>query len=239
MEKVIVVFVGGGGEREKPDVYVERIRQRLVPVVGGLTVHISGDALRTDLLANASLYDARVYCAISAWIDTVEAADDLYEMLEFMPGDRAIYSVVESVPREYNLIDWRVGEPSPGVTLLALFRKKPGLLPNQFQKHWQNHSVLSLRIHPLSRYHRNRVIQRIIGPGEPWDGIVEERVGSIEDLAPERFYIGGAADQALAAADIAEFIDVRSGMKCNLLREFILKLPPWLEGHASIAASIR
>jgi len=239
MEKVIAVFVGEGEARRNPAVCVERIHQRLAPVVAGLTVHISGGALRTDLLTDSNLYDARIYCAISAWIDAVETADELYEMLEFMPGERAIYSVVESVPREYTRIDWRVGQASPGVTLLALFRRKPGLLSDQFQGRWENHSVLSLRIHPLSRYHRNRVVRRIVGPGEEWDGIVEERVGSIEDLAPERFYIGGVEDRAWAALDIAEFIDVRSGMKCNLLSEFILKLPPWLEGCASTAASSR
>jgi hypothetical protein len=239
MEKIIIIFVTEDEDRHNPGIYVERIGRKLEPVVSGLTVHISGGALRTDFLADTNLYDAGIYCAISAWIDAVEVADELYEMLEFMPGKRAIYSVVESVPREYKQIDWQMGQPSPGVTLLALFRKRADLLPDQFQGRWENHSLLSLRIHPLSRYHRNRVIRRIIGAGEEWDGIVEERVGSIEELAPERFYIGGAADQALAAADLGEFIDVRSGMKCNLLSEFILKLPPWLEGRATTAASIR
>jgi hypothetical protein len=230
MEKIIAVFVGEGEAPENPYALIDRIDRTLAPVVSGLTVHISGGPLRTDLLSAADLYDARIYCAISMWVHAVEVAEDIYELLEFMPGKRAIHSVVESVPREYALIDWRVGQPSPGVTLLALFRKKSGLLPDEFQGRWEHHSVLSLRFHPLSRYHRNRVVRRIIGPGEEWDGIVEERVGSVEDLAPERFYIGGAADQARAAAGIAEFIDVRSGMKCNLLSEVILKLPPWLEG---------
>jgi hypothetical protein len=127
------------------------------------------------------------------------------------------------------MITWMPGHASPGATLLAVFRKKAGLTIDEFLDRWMTHSTLPLKIHPLSRYHRNFVVRRIAGAGEELHGIVEERVRAIEDLAPERFYIGGPKVHAWASADIATFIDVRNSMWCNLAQEFILKLLPWLE----------
>jgi hypothetical protein len=51
---------------------------------------------------------------------------------------RTLYSVVESVPREYPTITWMAGQPSPGVTLLAVFRKKAGLTTDEFLDRWMD-----------------------------------------------------------------------------------------------------
>jgi hypothetical protein len=237
MEKIIAIF-----ERHSP---VEDDYRQYLPMIGqavgglalSLTANLAGPAFRSDLLlsggssgtGDTNLYDGRLCGSLSLWVNRVEDAALIFDALAFMPTMRTLYSVVESVPREYPTITWMAGQPSPGVTLLAVFRKKAGLTTDEFLDRWMGHSALSLKIHPLSRYHRNFVVRRLAGTGEELHGIVEERVGSIEDLAPERFYIGGPEMQAWASADIATFIDVRNSMRCNLTQEFILKLPPWLE----------
>jgi hypothetical protein len=237
MEKIVAIFERPPGSTEDYRRYVPMIGPAISGLTVGLTANLADPVLRGDLLrsddasdtGSKNLYDDSLYGSLSLWVHRHEDAATIFDALAFMPGERTLYSVVESVPREYPMIAWMPGHASPGATLLAVFRKKAGLTTDEFLDRWVAHSALSLKIHPLSRYHRNFVVRRIAGAGEELHGIVEERVGAIEDLAPERFYIGGPKMQAWASADIATFIDVRNSMRCNLTQEFILKLPPWLE----------
>jgi hypothetical protein len=245
LEKLIVIVEDTGrGAPFDPPAAVEALQERIAPHVEALTVHMAGRVVRTDLLdrsgedsSGGSLFDGSLYCALSIWMTSADQAADLFDRLDFLPGRRTIYSVVEAAVRDYDAMNWPLGSASPGATLLALFRRKAGMSRDEFRARWSDHSKLSLRRHPLVRYHRNLIVHRVLGEGGDWDGIVEERVGSLADLAPERFYIGeGVREQA--SADTATFIDVEHGMRCNLLTEYILKPPRWLRvaapGHDAV-----
>lgn len=99
------------------------------------------------------------------------------------------YRVEEAMPVQYEK-SWSNGEITPGICLLTLFRRRPGLDHATFLHRWHHsHTPLSLRIHPLWHYNRN-VVTGTLDPGsEPWEGIVEEHMKSRADLLnPFRFF---------------------------------------------------
>lgn len=174
----------------------------------------------------ASLFDPTLYALASIWVDTLDDLGPLQAVSSRLPGRCGIHLVTESAIVDYDRMAWAAGEPSPGKTLVALFRRHPAFSPERFRQRWAAHSALSKLIHPLSRYHRNHVVRTLVGD-EAWDGIVEERVADAADLAPDRFYIGEGSRE-LAARDISEFIDVAGGMKCGFMTEIIFKPPSWI-----------
>jgi hypothetical protein len=110
------------------------------------------------------------------------------DLLSQAEGFSGVYEVEEAVPVEY-LKTWNNLEPTPGVNLLTLFRKKKSIDRTTFIRRWhQGHTPLSLKIHPLWNYNRN-VVTSAIGASEPWDGIVEEHFKTAADLLnPARFF---------------------------------------------------
>ncbi len=105
------------------------------------------------------------------------------------PGCSGIYEVEEAIPVAYQKT-WKDAEPSPGVNLLTLFRKKRSIDYDTFIKRWHHgHTPLSLKIHPLWNYNRNVVIRNLLKSPESWDGIVEEHFRMASDLLnPVRFF---------------------------------------------------
>jgi len=196
----------------------------------GITAHLRTAAIPAELRATGG-FDAAIGAALALWVNSFEDLDAIAAPLAAIGAPGGIYAVVESTPREYASIDWADGARSPGITLLALMRRRAGLGTEEFMRLWHEHSAMSLRIHPLTRYHRNAVLCRIRGDGEHWDGIVEERVGSVEDLAHDRFYTGAGARER-AIAHLASFVDVlHGGMQCALLEEYIVRRPAWLRAR--------
>lgn len=104
-------------------------------------------------------------------------------------GFAGVFLVDEAIPVAYER-NWPDGEPTPGVNLLTLFHKKPGISREYFLDRWHNsHTPLSLRIHPLWNYNRNVVLETLSEGSEPFDGIVEEHFRSRADLVnPFRFF---------------------------------------------------
>lgn len=224
MEKAILVFRSDTKPAGPTADLVDRLSECLAPLARALAIHAPDPSATPDLLeALGPLYDSSLWGAASLWLDSLEDPDALRAAVAFM-GPSALYSVVESAARDYPTAP---AGRSPGLTLLALFRRHPSLDLNAFMVRWRRHTALSHRIHPLIRYHRNRVAYLAAGEGEAWDGIVEERVARPEDLRPENFYKGEGARE-LAGRDIAEFIDVAQHMKCALCAEWIVKPPAWL-----------
>jgi hypothetical protein len=227
MEKIIVVY------EQLPraaaaDRFIEVLDSGVAPHCHAVTLHLGSEAFAGDFIT-AGGFDETLTCALSLWVDRVETGLRKCDPALAMLGSLySVYSVVESVPREYPRIDWAAAQASPGVTLLALMKRHPALSREAFFERWYNHTEISLRIHPLTRYHRNAVLRKVAGNGADWDGIVEERVGDVEDMRPERFYIGENVE-AMTVADLLAFVDVpNGGMRCGLLREYIVKKPAWL-----------
>lgn len=224
MEKAILVFRSDTKPAGAAAALVDRLAAALDPFAGALAIHAPDPSATPDLVeALGPLYDPTLWGAASLWLDCLDDPAAILGATSFM-GQSALYSVVESAARDYPKAP---AGRSPGLTLLALFRRHPSLGPDRFMARWRQHTELSRRIHPLTRYHRNRVAYLAAGEGDAWDGIVEERVARPEDLRPENFYLGEGARE-LASRDITEFIDVAENMKCALCAEWIVKPPAWL-----------
>ncbi len=122
------------------------------------------------------------------------------------------FDVATSTPVE---VAWTpaVGEPSPGVELLTLFRRTPGLDDETFLQRWHGvHTPMSIEIHPLRGYIRNVVQTRWPADATPLDGIVEEYFDTRRDLLNPAVFFGGALrmipNMVRVAWDIRGFIDL-------------------------------
>ena len=106
-----------------------------------------------------------------------------------MPGFSGAFRVDEAIPVGHEKT-WPDGETTPGVNLLTLFNRKPGLDHATFLHRWHNsHTPLSLRIHPLWNYNRNVVTEKLTPGGDSFEGIVEEQMRTREELMnPFKFF---------------------------------------------------
>jgi hypothetical protein len=209
------------------DTLLQRLRDEVAPHCLGVTLHIRSPDLPAAIIADGGL-DATLAAALMLWIGQTEALETLHPACDALGSARSTYLLVESVMREHTRLDWPEGSRSPGVTLLALLRRRSGLSVGEFHARWQQHSRLSLQLHPLTRYHRNAVARQL-GRDEPdCDGIVEERIAALEDLAPERFYRGERARER-AVESLGSYVDLAAGgLACGLMDEYLVKRPAWL-----------
>ena len=228
MEKIIVVYDRPPQRDLDASGCVDFIAGAIAPRCHAATLHIRDQAIAPELVADAG-YDDTLQAALALWVDRIECVDEFADELATLGPAYSIYSVVESVPREYARVDWTPGQASPGVTLFALFRRRPTLSVDEFFARWLAHSRRSLVVHPLTRYHRNAVLRKVAGQGAHWDAIVEERVGTLADIRPERFYRDREA-MDWATADLLGFVDVpNGGMRCALLTEYVVKKAAWID----------
>ena len=227
MEKLIVVYdlpVAGVINISR---VTELLKSDVAPHCHAVNLHFCDKKFPPDVITSGA-FDVSIDCAISLWVDRVERLEQCRAALTAIDPQHTVYSVAESVPQEYQSIDWSDGQVSPGITLLALLKRRPTVPAPEFYQRWLAHTQISLEIHPLTRYHRNAVLRKVYGAGDHWDGIVEERVACLEDLEPERFYPSEEAKQR-TVDDLLVFVDLAAGgMRCALLEEYILKRPSWL-----------
>lgn len=208
------------------------VRDRVAPCCAAAALHVRDEALPARIIAEGG-FDTTLLAALSLWVQRIEEIEPLRVVFNQISERWSAYSVVESVIREYPRVDWPVGTKSPGATLFALIRRSARVRTGEFFRLWQEHSQLSMRLHPLTRYHRNAVQRQLDADQADCDGIIEERVGSMADLAPERFYMGAGAMEA-AVKSLSAYVDLEAGgLACALLEEYLIKLPPWLESARS------
>jgi len=227
MQKVAVLYREPVRHAVEPARWCEHVAATIAPTCHAVTLLLRNRELPTEILATGGL-DTTIGAALVLWIDRSERLHELAAGLAWPGNHRRSYALVESVVVDYPLVDWPPGTRSPGATLLALLRKRPELSKAEFTARWEHHSTLSVRLHPLTRYHRNVVVGTAAGEPPDCDGLVEERIGSLDDLAPERFYIGpGAQDEAVKSLD--SYVDIANGgLTCALMDEYLIKLPAWL-----------
>jgi hypothetical protein len=227
VQKVAVLYREPLRPDAMPERWCEHVTTSIAPECHAATLLLRNRSLPTEILAAGGL-DTTIGAALVLWIDRSELLHDLAGRLEWGGDDRRAYLLVESLILEYRSIDWPLGSRSPGATLLALLRRRPELSEREFRARWEHHSTLSVRLHPLTRYHRNVVVPPAGHEPADCDGLVEERIGSLDDLAPERFYIGpGARDEATRSLD--GYVDIaKGGLTCALMDEYLIKLPAWL-----------
>ena len=139
------------------------------------------------------------------------------------------YVVEEALPVAYKK-DWEDGSPTPGVCLLTLFHKKPGLDQETFINRWHHsHTPLSLRLHPLWNYNRNVVNSTLTGNSKWYDGIVEEQFKKPSDLLNPLIFFGPPLKVPLhmyqVLMDTRSFIDMKH-IETYLTVEIHFKSPP-------------
>jgi hypothetical protein len=185
MVKTILIF------RENADAdgaaFAAHIKDSVVPTLlpfcpGGLKTSVSGTPpqkrhvipFRKDLIAVVSAEGA---------------SNDFASCAAIQMGYEGAYRVEEALPvRDEE--NWPRNVSAPGIGLLTLFRKKKNLSEDEFLSRWfKGHTPLSLKLHPLTNYNRNLVLETLEGSRTPYDGIVEEHVREAEDLlSPFRFF---------------------------------------------------
>jgi len=148
------------------------------------------------------------------------------DMITRTDGYTGTYQVEEAMPVSYEKT-WEDGTATPGICMLTLFRRKPGLDRETFIRRWHlGHTPLSLRLHPLWNYNRNVVTGSTDDSSLPCEGIVEEQFReSAELLNPFRFFgppLKTPAHMFQVLKDTRSFIDMKS-IEIYLTTEFHLK----------------
>jgi len=130
------------------------------------------------------------------------------DLLKNTPGFSGAFKVEEALPVALKKT-WPDGEPTPGVCLLTLFHRKPGIDYDTFINRWHNgHTPLSLKIHPLTHYNRNVVLQKLCDHSDWYDGIVEEMTRTRSELLNPFKFFGNPLE--IAGNMISVYKDVRS-----------------------------
>jgi len=145
-----------------------------------------------------------------------------HEKIDFLmkaEGFSGAFSVEEALPVSYNKT-WSDGEPTPGVCLLTLFHRKPGIDYDTFLDRWHNgHTPLSLKLHPLWNYNRNVVLQKICDHPCWYDGIVEEQTRTRSELLNPFKFFGNALE--ITGNMIAVYRDTKSFLDYKRIETYL------------------
>jgi hypothetical protein len=143
--------------------------------------------------------------AVSIWLDTLDRRQPVEEVLTDFGVRRAGYLVTESLCEDWGTTpdwptprDWPTGERSPGITVLTVFDKKPGLDDHTFYGHWYDHQTpMSAAMQPRVRYVRNAVVRGLTSGAPPLRAIVEEAWPTVAHLTDPKTFFGAADDDQL------------------------------------------
>jgi hypothetical protein len=141
------------------------------------------------------------------------------DLLKFTEGFAGAFKVEEAIPVMYEK-NWEDGKATPGACMLTLFHRKPSIDYDTFLKRWHyGHTPLSLKIHPLSNYNRNVVVQKICDRVEWWDGIVEEQTRTRSELLNPFKFFGSGLD--VAGNMLAVYRDTKSFLDYKTIETFV------------------
>ena len=148
------------------------------------------------------------------------------EVISDAEGFTGIYRVEEAIPVSYERT-WNDGDPTPGVCMLTLFRRKPGLDDETFISRWHHgHTPLSLKLHPLWNYNRNAVVESSGENRAHYEGIVEEQFRNPAELLNPFLFFGPPLKTPLHMLqvwrDSRSFIDMKT-IEIYLTTEIHLK----------------
>jgi hypothetical protein len=200
----------------RPDELGDRVRSALVPTLlafGPRALSLVVDDGDADVPAPVPVPDDElpIRLAVSVWLDTFDARGPIEAALNSIGTRRAGYLVTESLCEDYGTTpdwptprDWPDGQRSPGITVLTVFDKRPGLADEVFYGHWYGHQTpMSAAMQPRVRYVRNAVVRGVTQGAPPLRAIVEESWPTVAHLTDPSLFFGAAND-----ADMAENIRV-------------------------------
>lgn len=215
------------GERDTPcDAFARAVLGDLAPVL----LEAGATRLKVTLTEeppprlSVIPFSRRRIALLSAWSDdNAQLARDAGAAAEGAGLIAHAYAVTDSTPLLYERT-WPDGERTPGVGLLTVFDRKPGLDDATFMHRWQaGHSTLSLKLHPLWCYVRNVVEAPVLDGSPPRDAIVEEHFRRRRDLLSPRVFFGGALrmlpNMVRVGLDVRGFIDL-STIETYLVNEY-------------------
>jgi hypothetical protein len=150
----------------------------------------------------------------SIWLDTFDHRGSVEAILADYGVRRAGYLVTESLCEDYGTTpdwltprDWPDGERSPGITVLTVFDKRPGLADDVFYEHWYGHQTpMSAAMQPRVRYVRNAVVRGVTAGAPPLRAIVEESWPTVAHLTDPMLFFG-ATDNEHMAENIRVMLD--------------------------------
>ncbi len=199
MEKLVY------GLWRRPDEPLEPLERRLLDEVAPALVDLGLTGLRMNIEAPeaasmrwGAAADGALLCAtVGVWLSSLDDRSAVEEQLERTGVRWAAHLVTESVPLAYEEIDWPLGDRSPGISIVTLFHKRADLTDDEFFAVWHGEQTpITFELHPVTLYMRNAVWRTMPEGAEPFRGIVEECVPSLDDLLDfDRFY-GAGGDAA-------------------------------------------
>jgi hypothetical protein len=218
------IYIVKGGPSEDYNAF----RIRMHSLAGEIEMHLKPATLKLNITLKAPprisvIPFSRQKAAAFSITGKVPASRSIFSSTAGFTG---AYRVEEALPVSYKKA-WEDGTPTPGVCMLTLFNRKPGLDDQTFIIRWhQGHTPLSLRLHPLWNYNRNVVTESSTENLVHYEGIVEEQFRQpAELLNPFRFF-GPALKTPLhmwqVYRDSRSFIDMKS-MEIYLTTEIHLK----------------
>lgn len=158
----------------------------------------------------------------------IDQAAVLNDLKKYESPECSVYGyIIHESPYLLGDRTWNCTEESPGLILLTMFQKKPGLSKEQFMKIWfGEHSPKAIITHPLKNYIRNVVTDFITVNTPKFDGIVEEHFGKDEDLLNPVRMFGGVfkfiPSMLKVYFHVSKFLDL-SNIRNYICREYLLK----------------
>jgi hypothetical protein len=138
-----------------------------------------------------------LFATIGVWVPSIDDRPTIDEPIARLGARWAAHLVTESVPLAYERIDWPAGQRSPGVSIVTLFHKRADLTDDEFFAVWHGEQTpISFELHPITLYMRNAVWRVMPEDAEPFRGIVEECVPSLDHLLDFDSFYGAGGDPA-------------------------------------------
>jgi uncharacterized protein (TIGR02118 family) len=182
MDEVVVLTVAGG----EPSAVVEegrRLARQLGASNGAVHVRVGPD----DGAVVAGFDTTR---DVDATITLRGVGRAAVTELQLPAGARLVgaYRAEELVRRDYERT-WGEGEPSPGVSLVCLVRRRPDLSWQAYSDHWRDgHGPLALRRQPgFWRYVQHHVVERLTDDSPEIDGIGHLHFRTAQAVVDEMF----------------------------------------------------
>jgi len=234
MQKVIVIFRAGDEVSYSEFIdFMLRMAGHTAETCNPYRLHITFTDSVAPVISVIPFKKSKVGLMSVYYKDSISSAD-IKSLLEKSRGEisnpairfAGSYDVEEALPVAYTKT-WENAVITPGVCLLTLFRRTPGISREAFIDRWHNsHTLLSLEIHPLWHYNRNVILGPLDPGSESWEGIVEEHFRKRTDLLnPLKFFgtpLRMIPNMIRVYKDTHAFLDYRT-METYMVREVIVK----------------
>jgi hypothetical protein len=186
------IYLIRGIEKEDYTTFSQRLLNLAVRTAGSVNPAALKVVLTQQCPPKISIipYKKSKIAVVSVYKESPEPVDSLKQE----PGFSGAFKVEEALPVAYERT-WLNGEITPGICLLTLFHRKPGIDYDLFLDRWhKGHTPLSLKLHPLWHYNRNVVLQTISDHPAWYDGIVEEHTRTKSELMNPFKFFGSLPD---------------------------------------------